>query len=113
MSDDYQPDLDVKAWQHVRAERPTEWQREQTRLEAERLADTDLHSAWEQRQAQRELRDDNQGLRDDILQLGARVLALEAALAAVRGSLGNPAPHVEDGPVSLTNEAASAPPHKE
>jgi hypothetical protein len=45
MSDnDYQPDLDVKAWQHVRAERPTEWQRMQAQREAERLADTDAQS---------------------------------------------------------------------
>jgi hypothetical protein len=42
MSDnDYQPDLDAQAWQHVRAERPTEWQRMQAQREAERLADTD------------------------------------------------------------------------
>src|SRR4051812_45759181 len=113
MSDDYQPDLDTQAWQHVSGERPTEWRREQSQREAERLADTDLHSAWERRQAQRELRDDNQDMRDVILQLGARVLALEAALAAVRGSLGNPPAREDEGPVSLTNEAPSAPPHQE
>lgn len=55
-----------------------------------------------------------EAVRDDILRLAARLTALEAAAALQRGTLANPTAAQEaDGPVSLTHEAPTAPPHKE